>query len=162
MNEQKTFVFKRPHDNSPGTFYTYVDKDVNVNGDERLWLDIAPNGKCCLRSVMYNIVKRPELNLVKKAHFFTHGNKHDLVRLFTKAGMMNQKVKKEIEKVTSSCISCARSGRPTNANQLSLKHVNKECNDEVQADFLTVKYREGKVEVLNIVDAGTGYGEGQL
>lgn len=108
---------------------------------------------------MTNVRKRPELNLVKKDHRFTHGHKKELVQLFTEEEMMPEKLKQPVEKVKNACIPCAVSGRPANTNKLSLKHVNKRFNVEVQADFLTVKCDEGKYEVLNIVYTSTGYGE---
>lgn len=75
------------------------------------------------------------------------------------AGMMAEKLKKAMNKVTSSCIPCAKSGRPANTRKLSLKYVNKDFNVEVKADFMTVRPGEGKYEILNIVDTSTGYGE---
>lgn len=40
-----------------------------------------------------------------------------------------------------------------------MRPVNKAFNDEVKTDFLTVRYRDGNYEILNIVDTSTGYGE---
>lgn len=156
-NVQNYTEFKRPNDNAKRKLLTYVDTDDN--GDERIWLDIAPHRKSSVTSLMANVKKRPELNLVKKVHRFTHGNRHELSTLFEDAGMMTDKVKKAIDKVTSSCIPCTKSGRPANSTKISLKHVNKDFNAEVQADFLTVKCSRGKYEILNIIDTSTGYGE---
>lgn len=157
MNKQNTLLFKRAKDNSDRIFCTYLDKDAN--GDERIWFAIPPNRKSSITALISNIVKRPEHNLANEVHRFTHGNKQELVCLFSKAGMTTGKMKKAIEKVTSSCVLCSNSGRPQSTNKMSFKHVNKAFNDEVKADLLTVKYHDGKYEKLNIVNTSTGYGE---
>lgn len=71
---------------------------------------------------------------------------------------MTPTINKAITKVTSSCIPYTSSGRPAKTTELSMKHVNKECNNEVQANILTVKAEQSKHKGLNIVDAVTGYG----
>lgn len=76
--------------------------------------------------------------------------------------MTTTKMRKAIDKVISSCNMCASSGRPGNTTKLSLKHINKEFNNEVQADFLTIKTQERRYEVLNIVHTSTGYGKRTL
>lgn len=73
--------------------------------------------------------------------------------------MLTPRILKAKEKVTGSCIPCARSGRPKNRRELSLSHVNQDFNVEVQADFMTVKNGQEKYELLNVVDCGTGFGE---
>lgn len=100
MDECKQIEFKRPHDNSKLKFLTYVETDAN--GDERLRLDVATNRKSSVTSLMANIKKRPELNLVKKIHRFTHGNKDELTKLLTEAGMKTERMEKAIKKETSS------------------------------------------------------------
>lgn len=62
-------------------------------------------------------------------------------------------------KVTSSCNPCAGSGRPANPKKISLKHVNRESNMEVQADFFTIKLGNDNYELLNVVDCSTACGE---
>lgn len=42
---------------------------------------------------------------------------------------------------------------------VSLRHMNKNFNVEVQDYFMTVKQVEGKYKILKIVDKSTGYGE---
>lgn len=155
--KQNFFEFKGPKDNNKRKFFTYIGDDAN--GDERIWLDIAPHRRSCIKSLISNTNKRPEINLVKKVHRFAHGNKKEISHLFTEASMMTYKLEKNIDKVTSSCIPFASSGRPTKTKKHSLKHVNKEFNTGVQADLLTVKTQEGKYEVLNIVDTSTVFGE---
>lgn len=109
--------------------------------------------------MMANIKKRPELNIVKKVHRFTHGNATEMSRLFEEAGMLTPRIKKAIDKVTKACTPCARSGRPKNSRKLSLKHVNKDFNIEVQADFMTVKHQGVNYELLNVSDCNTAFGE---
>lgn len=90
---------------------------------------------------------------------YTHGNKEELTRLLKEEGLLTPRIIKPIDKVTSSCIPCSPSGRPKNSKKLSLKHVNKDFNIEVQADFMTVKHEAKTYELLNITYLGTGYGE---
>lgn len=157
MRRKTCFVFKRPHDTDVRKFLTYIAKDGN--GDERIWLDLAPHQNSTLRTLMANIRKRPELSLVKKVHRFTHANSTELSSLFKEAGMLTPKIEKAIDKVTASCNACASSGRPANTRKISLKNVNKDFNTEVQADFLTVKFGTNKYELLNVVDCSTAYAE---
>lgn len=108
---------------------------------------------------MANIVKRPEINIVKKVHRFTHCNDKELQKLFEKAGMLTPKIKNAIKKVTTACNPCAWSGRPSKTRKISLKHVNEEFNVEVQADFMTAKFGQQNYEILNVIDTGTAYCE---
>lgn len=73
--------------------------------------------------------------------------------------MMSPCIKKAIEKVTNPCIPCAKNGRPKNSRKLSLRHVNKDFNIEVQADFMTIKHQGNNYEILNITDCNTAFGE---
>lgn len=122
MKAQKYFKFKRPHDNSSQKFHTYIAKDAS--GDERIWLDIVPHTNSYIKSLMANIVKRLEINIVKKVHRFTHCNAKELQTLFEEAGLLTPKLEKAIEKVTVACTPCASRGRPSQTRKISLKHVN--------------------------------------
>lgn len=157
MGNEKTIEFKRPQDTQKRKLITYIGQDRQ--GDERLWVEIAPHVQSTVVTIMANIKKRPELNIVKKVHRFMHGNSSELSRLFEEAGMLTPRIKRAISKVTESCTPCAKSGRPKNTKKLSLKHVNREFNDEVQADFMTIKHNDDKYEVLNISDCSTAFGE---
>lgn len=99
------------------------------------------------------------MNLEKKVHHFTNGHKQELVRLFSEGGMITGKMKKAIENVTSSFVPSAKSGRPESMEKLSLKHVNEDLDDNVQAQFFTVKYHEGNYNIRNIGDTRTVFEE---
>lgn len=98
--------------------------------------------------------KRDQLNIVKKLQRFTHGNSNELSRLLEEASMLT--------KVTKSCVLCAKSGRPKNVKKLSINHINKEFNNEVQADFMAVKHEGDKYEIVNISDSSTAFGERRI
>lgn len=63
MNKQKCFKFHSPHDNDSIKGFTYIAKYDNV--DERLCLDIATPINSCVKSLISNIKKLPEINVVK-------------------------------------------------------------------------------------------------
>lgn len=157
MCKEETLEFKRQQDTQPRKFFTYVDKDQN--GADRLWVEISPHTKSTVITMMANIKKRPELNIVKKSTPFNHGNSNELSRLFEEAGMLTPRIERARTKVTEACVSCAKSGRPKNSRKLSLKHVNTEFNNEVQADFMTVNHNGSKYEILNISDCSTAFVE---
>lgn len=116
MRARKYLKFKRPYDISSRKFYIYIEKDRH--GDESLWVDIGPSTNSCVRSLMANLVKRPELNLVKKVHRYTHCNAKELSMLFEEAGMLTPKIEKAISKVTSACIPCVSNGRPNQSKNI--------------------------------------------
>lgn len=127
----------QPLDKHKSNFITYIANDEN--GDEKTWLDIVLHRKSCIKSLMSNITKLPEINLVNNVHRLTHGNLKDLTQLFTEAGMMTEKIQEYINRVPSSCIPCYSSLRLKNTKILSVKNFAKEINNELQADFLTIK-----------------------
>lgn len=93
MKKQNCFKFQPPHDKYIRKCFTYIAKDDN--GDERLWLDIATHSNSCVKSLIANIKKRPELNMVKKGHRFTHGNSNDITNLFKEAGILTPRSRKQ-------------------------------------------------------------------
>lgn len=79
--------------------------------------------------------------------------------LFKEAEILKPQVEKAIEKVRYSCNPFVMSGRPINSRKVSLKHVNKEFNIEMQVKFLTIKHGDEKYEGFNIVNLNKTYGE---
>lgn len=64
--ESKAFIeFKRPTGNQARKLFTYIQPDGN--NDDRLWLEIIPQKGSSVTSLMANIRKKPELNVVKKS-----------------------------------------------------------------------------------------------
>lgn len=162
MGKEKKMEFKRPKDKKRGKLIANIDQDRQ--GDEKLWVESAPKGKWIVITVMGNINKWPDLNIVKKMHRYTNGNSNKLSRLFEEAGMLTPWIGQRITKVTESCILRCKSllplsGSPTNAMKCSLKHVNRELNNEVQADFMTIKHNGDNYNVLNISNCSTAFGE---
>lgn len=68
-------------------------------------------------------------------------------------------MKEACEKVHSACDICLSTGLPKPKQKISISHIKTAFNDEIQADFITVKLRGDRYEVLNIVDTGRSYGE---
>lgn len=95
MSKEKFFVFKRPKENGIRKLMTYIDKDKN--GDERIWLDIAPNRKSTISSLLANVRKRTALTMVKKVHRFTNGTEKEMTTLFKEADMLSPEVEKAIQ-----------------------------------------------------------------
>lgn len=159
MNRAETpsIVFRRPCDTSDRSFYTYIAKDGD--GNDRIWFEIVPNMGTTSASLMGNTVGRREVGMVKKVHRLTHATSEEMKRLFKDARMGNRKVCEACDKVYEACDICTSSGRPHNSKKISLTHVNEGFNEEVQADYTVVYIKGEKYFVLNIVDAGTRYGE---
>lgn len=122
-------------------------------------MEIVPHEGPTTASLMSNIKKRQPLNIAKKIHTFTHGTSKEMISLLRDAGLEVPEYKRACQKVFESCGICASSGRPADKAKVSLTHVNKSFNNEIQADFVTVYIRDENFEVLSIVDVGTQYGE---
>lgn len=69
MKDQKYIKFKRPRDNGSYKLFTYIVE--GDNGDEPIWFNLVPHANSCVTSLMANIERRPELNMVKTGHRFT-------------------------------------------------------------------------------------------
>lgn len=153
----RKIIFQRPCDRSPREMYTYIAEDETKC--RRLRLEIIPHTRATARSLMGNVIKRPELNMAKKIHRFTHAHSDEMKMLFKDAGMLTPVLKAACEKVHDACEICVSSGEPKKRKKISLTHVNSAFNEDLTADFVTVRISGEKYEVLNIVDAGTRYGE---
>ena len=79
--------------------------------------------------------------------------------LFKTAGALTPALSQAFEKVHQACDVCAQNGRPAIMRTVSIKHVNKEFNEEVQADFFWCTIREKRYIVFNITDTNTSYSE---
>lgn len=108
---------------------------------------------------MANIVKRPEVNIVKKKHRFTNCNAKELQMMFEEAGVITPKIIKAIGKVTSACTPCASSRRSSKSRKISHKNMSEEFNIEVEVGYMTVKLRDAKYEILYVVNTSMAYGE---
>lgn len=60
------------------------------------------------------------------------------------------------------CDICMSTGWPRDRKKVSIAHMNDAFNSAIQAEYLVVYIRGGKFEVLNVVDAETGYGEREI
>lgn len=153
----RRITFKRPHDTSERTFYTYIDMDSD--NCKRLRLELVPHARSSVASMMSNVVKRPDLNLVKKVHRYTHMTAEEMREFFREAGILTDGLSEAADRVHAACDICTRTGIAVERRKISLTHVNEAFNEEVQADFVTVYIRGEKYEVFNVVDTGTAYGE---
>lgn len=99
-----------------------------------------------------------EVTSVKKRHRLTHSIADEMNKIYADASK-SKKIEEACEKVFNACDICTSSGRPSHSNNISLSHINEAFNEELQEDFTMVYIREQKYFVLNIVDAGTRYGE---
>lgn len=61
--------------------------------------------------------------------------------------------------IFGTCEICVSSGEQKQRKMLSLMHVNNELNKDLTANLVTVHIRGEKYDVLNMVYAGTRYGE---
>lgn len=159
LNRSKTrrICFQRPCDTVERVFHTYIAKDESRCS--RLWMEIVPHEGSTTASLMSNIKRRQPLNIEKEMHRFTHGTSKEMISLLKDAGLEGPEYKRACQKVFDSCGICASSVRPADKAKVSLAHVNKSFNSEIQADFVTVYIRDEKFEVINIIDVGTRYGE---
>lgn len=148
--------FKRPQDTEAREFRTYIESEDD--GNDRIRFDIIPHNRTTMGSLMSN-VRKPDLQVAKKLHRFTHAPIEEMTRLLTDAGKFTHSLASEYAKVHRSCDICASTGTPTPKRKISISHINTEFNNEIQADFVTIFIREERFEVLNIIDTGTKYGE---
>lgn len=156
-----TFVtFQRPTDTSERRFRTYLSKDST--GNERIRLAIVPITRTHMRSLMMTGRPRDTLTLVKKMHRLTHPTAKEMERILRDAGHPQQGLTGICHKVHDACELCVSSGQPAPTRKISLTHVNEGFNSSVQADFVMVYIAEQKHVVLNVIDAGTNYGEREI
>lgn len=104
---------------------------------------------------MVHIKKRTEINVVDMVHKFTDCNAQYLLKLFDEAGMNTLKIRKEIGKFTSAFMPCISSCRPPQSRKISLKHVIKHINVDINAYFMTIKYKGNRHKVINVVNTNT-------
>lgn len=76
--------------------------------------------------------------------------------------MDRKKLEKAIRDTCTQCDVCSRSGPPAPSRKISLTHVNKNFNDEIQVDFLFVRIKGTIYCVIHFCDAGTAYYEGAV
>lgn len=157
MESENKTIFKRPTDTARRVFNTYIADDQK--GNPHLWLDLAPSRYSTMGSLMQGIVRNKDLNIVKKVHRFTHASAQEMKSIFTDSVMLTPNISKACDKVHDSCDICASSGRPKIKKRVSLSHINEQFTQEVQADFTVAYAGSEKLNILNIVDLGTNYGE---
>lgn len=118
----------------------------------RLRLDLVPNPRSTVITLLSNIVKRPELNLAKKLSWHTHARAAEMKLLFRDAGIENLKFNKAIDKVCDACNVCVSGSRSHFKQRFSINYMNDGFNSEIQIDFLTVRALGNNFKVLNIVN----------
>lgn len=156
LSRPRYVTFHRPEDKSPRRMLTYVD---DFDDQARLRLEIIPHKKSTITSLMANIMSRPELCVAKKIHRYTHATSDEMKDLYKGAGILTTKLSEAFDKVYKACEICCRNGRPLNSKKLSLTHVNKAFNHELQADFMWCDIKGETFIVLNLTDTSTAYAE---
>lgn len=84
------------------------------------------------------------------------------MNICAQSGRLNDKLKKEIHRVSSECLVCAQIGPPLPTRKASLRHVKQEFVNEIQIYYAYFDIDHRKHVVLSIVDTGTAYGEGVI
>lgn len=148
--------FRRPTDNNPRRFPTYITRSES---DSRLRMEIAPHASSSMPSLMANIHGRKELSLAKKIHRYTHATATEMKHIYHTANQLTEPLAQAFDKVYTACEICCSEGRPFHAKKISISHVNEAFNQELQADFFWITIQTQKAIVLNMVDAGTRYAE---
>lgn len=149
--------FKRPTDTKTFFFPTYITTDQQ--GNKRLRMEITTHQQSSISTMMANIAKRPDINLAKKLHKFTHAHYQDMKAILRDAGQLKPSLEEACERVYNACPICASSGRPSDRRKVSITHVNRAFNEEIQTDFTYVRIFDKRYEIINIIDTGTKYGE---
>lgn len=90
---------------------------------------------------------------------FTHLSVMYMRTMLRDAGYGDPNLGEACDRVYAACTICASYGRPIQSTNISLRNVNKSFNQEMQTDFVTIYINSDKLEIINIVDLGAGYGE---
>lgn len=81
---------------------------------------------------------RYEFNLAEKIHRYTHAKAREMKTLIWEAGRINLTTELACEMVYQACETCASSGRQVEQRKISVSHVNKAFQEDMQTDFLYV------------------------
>lgn len=136
---------------------TYIEQDGD--GNPKLKLDLEPYKSSKLAIFPANITSRPQINLAKKIHCYSHETSTEMKGLLADAGMMTMEMCEACDKVSRSCAVCAETDIPATYKKISLTNVNRAFNQSIQAYFVIIYLKGEKYEVLNIINAETRYGE---
>lgn len=157
MRKLTTINFRRPNDVNELVFYKYIAEDTSKKSRRRI--DLVPHNKSTMKSLRANVVKRTELNVVKKIHRQTHASSDEMKNLLRSAGDLSKEMIEACDKVYDACPIRASGRRPAKSGKVSMTHISTAFNDEVRADCMYTCIQGRKQEVPYIVDTGTKYGE---
>jgi len=96
IRDPSTINFERPTDSSRRTFLTYITKDANDN--DRLKLELVTHVKSTYDSLMANIRNRPDINVAKKVHRFTHASAREMRSISLMQRFLHQVCHKHVKK----------------------------------------------------------------
>lgn len=153
----KTLVFKRPTDKNCKKINIYIAQDET--GNDRFKLELIFHRKATISSMLRNMNKNKQLNLIKKINRFMHALSEEMKLLLKYAGIFTSALGSTYERVHGSCTIYTSMGRPRHKRQVSLTHVNQSFSLEVQVDLTKCNIEGEKFEIFNIVDMGTAYSE---
>lgn len=155
----KRLIFKIPQDTCPRVMTIYESGDSSISIRLRLMVTTV------LRTTLGMLGRTPPLattrpmTLVKRIHAATKALVSEIIRICKVTELMKGGVEKAIKKVHAQCKVCTKSGEPIPSKNISISHVNKALNEEVQGDFMFVRIRQTTYTVIHYVDTGTGYSE---
>lgn len=148
---------KRPTDTKERVFEVYLTTRTDL--DVRARLSIIPTASALMTTGCSGMKPR---TLAKRLHRLTHAHPDELIALCRRAGKSSPEIEEEVRKLSENCIVCSNSGFPAPSKKISISHVNKALNVEIQIDFTFCEIRGSQYTVLHIVDTGTGYSEGAI
>lgn len=143
-----TITFRRPTDDCPRRFITYISTDEH--GNDRIQLEIVENSHSTYSSLLSNTIGRTDMSIAKKIHRYTHATSSEIARIFEDAGKLTEKLSSACDQVVAARKICASSVRPVDRNKVSISHMNGEFNSKIQAYFTVAYVPEMKLNILNI------------
>lgn len=99
------------------------------------------------------------LTLAKRIHRYSHAQYAEMIEILAQSERNKTGMAELCRKIIDACPVCARSGPPKHSKKVSLTHVCKEFNQEMQVDFMFADVRNSKYCVLHVVDTSTAYSE---
>lgn len=153
-----TFTFLRPPAEYSPSLPIYINRDDPLN--IRAYVDIVgrKSGIRALSATTNSSGLRPT-TLAKRLHRYSHAPRSEMVELITRTGVPRSTATRICRAVVDNFSVWKRFGLPEISRNISLTHIFKAFNNEIQADFMFASVRSTKYCVLHVVDTGTEYSE---
>lgn len=147
-----------PQDSNPKSLPIYVKGRNSLT--KRAYLDLiglTPTSGA-LTATVSGLTIRPT-TMARRLHRYTHAPLREMVDMLTRTGCDKTAALRICREIHDNCLVCAQTGPPAPTRKISLTHVCRAFNTEIQADFMFVAIRATKYCVIHVVDASTGYSE---